>query len=45
MNPFNVLNNPVVKFYGNRMLYSPVKKLITDEVSKAFKEGKTAREV
>ncbi len=43
MNPSKLLDSKVVKFYGSSILHSPDRKLITDQSSKAFNEGKEAR--
>lgn len=42
MRTSNLLNNKLVKFYGNPTLYQPKKALIVEEASKAFNEGKEA---
>lgn len=43
MRTSNLLDNKLVKFYGNPSLYQPKRVLIVADYSKAFKEGKEAR--
>jgi len=42
MSSLKILESPVVKFYGSGVLHTPTKKLITDNYSDAFNEGREA---
>lgn len=42
MDSSKVLESQVVKFYSKPYLYTPAKKLIADNYSEAFEEGRTA---
>lgn len=42
MTTSNLLDNKIVKFYGSSFLYKQGKKLVTEQVSKVYAEGRKA---